>query len=266
MVVIMNAETTQEAQPEYLSEQTGNRAFTLSMDALIRRAATAMLVIVVLASALMSWEGLVSLGRIAGMGWTAFLLPLAIDGCLLLGSLESLHAVLGKRSSSFGGVLTLVGVSLSIAGNVVSAGHLGWLPASIHAIPPTMLFLSLTAFERIVNHRILVKHAEEKAVQRKKKRKTAVRGESAQPLRGQTHAKKAVLEEGVSVECLQEVLSDMDSEASKASKVEAMLSRFPEARTGLVAEALGVESRSVATTISRVRKKLAEKPVLSAVS
>lgn len=236
-----------------------------STDTLIRNAASGMLIIVVFSSAIMSWEGLVGLGRIGGMGWTAFLLPLAIDGALLLGSLEKLHAILGKRQSSYGGLLTLLGVSLSIGGNMVAAMDRGVLAASIHAIPPLMLFVSLGAFERVVKHRIVIEHAEEKRKARKVvfksqiEQNAPVKSQSEPLTEGRVSVKKAEsIGEGVALEHLHEVLQSVPEEFSKAAKVEAMLTAYPDARTGSLSEALGVHPKSVSTTISRVRKRLSE--------
>lgn len=261
-------ETGGVANSDTRENEAGNTEaeFHRSTDKLIRNAASTMLVIVIFASALMSWRGLVQLGEMAGMGWSSWLLPVAIDGTLLLGSLETLHAVLGKRKSKFGGILTLVGVTLSIAGNMISAASLGWLAASIHAIPPLMLFLSLAAFERIVKHRISVEKAVERKKQRKVQSRSAVKPLFDQPKQGQASAVKASKptekredsDESASIELLKGVLANMDPDASKASKIEAMLLSYPDTRAGLLAAALEVPTKSVGTTISRVRKRLVE--------
>lgn len=226
-----------------------------------------MLATEVIASGLMSWQGLYELGVMAGMGWTARLLPISIDGMLLLGSLYSLHATLGNRKARMGLLMTFVGVGLSIAGNMLGSWERGILASSVHAIPPLMLFFSLCGFELIMKHRITAENAEKrKAVKRSQKRSKT---ETAQmPVVAKKFAQRATqsLPEGnprvlptlddAELVSIQEMLPE---EGSKADKIRVILRQMPDATPSVVARILGEESpKTIANTVHRLRKELAD--------
>lgn len=239
---------------------------SLNTDKTIRKAASVMLVIVVISSGIMSWKGLLELGMLAGMEWASFLLPISIDGMLLLGSLQTLHAILGKRKSKYGLLLTMVGVFLSIAGNMYSSWELGILPASVHAIPPVMLFLSLHGFELIVKHRLVAEgKAQAKAVKRHVSRsKTVSKQQVVHPKKVRETGTQG-LSEGVSNmvtplndENLETMREKLPQASSKADKIRVILSENPEATPKMVASIMGVEVKTISNTVYRLRKELAE--------
>lgn len=236
---------------------------SLSTDKTIRKAGAVMLVIVVIASGIMSWKGLLELGQISGMGWASFLLPISIDGMLLLGSLQTLHAVLGKRKSRYGLLLTCVGVFLSIAGNMYSSWELGVLPASVHAIPPLMLFLSLHGFELIMKHRLASESKTARAVKRPVSRSKAPSKETVGTPKKTPQTGAQSLTEGAnkvastpneeSIEALREKLPES---VSKADRIRMILAENESATPSQVAQALGVETKSISNTFYRIRKEM----------
>lgn len=226
-----------------------------------------MLAIEVISSATMSWQGLYELGVMAGLGWTSLLLPVSIDGMLLLGSLYSLHATLGNRKARMGLLMTFVGVGLSIAGNMLGSWERGILASSVHAIPPIMLFLSLCGFELIMKHRITTENAEKrKAVKRSQRRvkvetqqlpvvakKVAQRGAGGLP-EGNPRSLPTI--DDVELARIQEMLPES---GSKADKIRVILAQMPDATPSVVARIMGEETpKTIANTVHRLRKELAD--------
>ncbi|MGP4993717.1 DUF2637 domain-containing protein [Glutamicibacter ardleyensis] len=263
----LNETNKTKISDEHIQEPTdASPKISLNTDKTIRKAASIMLVIVVVSSGIMSWKGLLELGQLAGMEWASFLLPISIDGMLLLGSLQTLHAILGKRKSRYGLLLTMVGVFLSIAGNMYSSWELGILPSSVHAVPPLMLFLSLHGFELIMKHRLVAEgKAQAKAVKRPVTRSKVVNKETV------ATAKKTPQNgtQGLS-EVISKVITPLDGEklevmreklpetASKADKIRVILAENPEATPSVVASILGEEVKTISNTLYRIRKEMAE--------
>lgn len=237
---------------------------SLNTDKAIRKAGSVMLVIVVISSGIMSWKGLLELGQLSGMEWASFLLPISIDGMLLLGSLQTLHSILGKRKSKYGLLLTIVGVFLSIAGNMYSSWELGILPASVHAIPPLMLFLSLHGFELIVKHRLVVEgKAQAKAVKRPVSRSKAPSKETvAIPKKTQQTGAQSLSEGANKVasthneESIESLREKLNESASKADRIRMILAENESATPSQVAQLLGVETKSISNTFYRIRKEM----------
>lgn len=131
---------------------------------MIRRTAIFLIVIVSLAAAILSYDGLIKLALISGINeHLAFLFPVAVDGMLWLGTAEVLHSTLSKRSTTYGWFMTLLGVSLSIAGNVMGAtsnGNAAW----IHAIPPLLMAVSVEAGLKIIRSRVSAAIVSEEAM------------------------------------------------------------------------------------------------------
>lgn len=120
----------------------------------IGRTSSAVTVLVACACAVLSWHGLTMLGESVGMGALALLLPVVIDGSMLVGTLHVLHASLSGLSTAWGWTMTMAGVTLSTWGNVMSAPELTWTSAIVHAVPSLALAVSVEASMRIIRHGI----------------------------------------------------------------------------------------------------------------
>lgn len=131
--------------------------FTLSQraDTAIRRAATIVLLVVGVSSAILSYAGLRHLAIMAGIADSlSFLFPIVVDGMILLGSLSVLRAALARMSTWFGWMLTILGTVTSIAGNILSVENADLVSQVIHSVPPVFLCLSLETFIQLLRHRI----------------------------------------------------------------------------------------------------------------
>lgn len=123
-------------------------------DRRIRRVSTGATVVVALSAAVLSWRGLTMLGHSAGLGSLAVLLPLVIDGFMLVGALHVLHSELTGVSTAWGWTMTLAGVILSTWGNVASASVTTPASAIVHAIPALALAATVEATMRIIRRGI----------------------------------------------------------------------------------------------------------------
>lgn len=115
---------------------------TTRMDKYIFRTSSAVVVILALAAAILSYSALKQLAVQSGIEpMLSYLFPLVLDGLILSGTLLVLYfAVRGVRSK-FGIFLTLLGVAASIAGNVAVSDH-DIIHQMVHGAPALVLFLS----------------------------------------------------------------------------------------------------------------------------
>lgn len=139
--------------------------FTISQkaDTAIRRAATFVLLVVGVSSAILSYAGLRHLAIMAGIADSlSFLFPIVVDGMILLGSLSVLRAALARMPTWFGWMLTILGTATSIAGNILSVENASLVSQIIHSVPPVFLCLSLETFIQLLRHRIKNTYESEK--------------------------------------------------------------------------------------------------------
>lgn len=139
----------------------------------IRFAATIAVLAVFVAALVLSWTGLTHLAVQAGFNESyAWLMPIAIDGLVLAGGLNVLHASLTRQSTKFGWFLTIMGAAISIWGNMTAYGGVGMTTeAIVHGIAPASMALALEALLRILRGRIHATQAElERQQQLKAKR------------------------------------------------------------------------------------------------
>lgn len=125
-----------------------------SADRRIRYVSTGATVVVALSAAVLSWRGLTMLGHNAGLGDLAVLLPLVIDGFMLVGALHVLHSELTGVSTVWGWTMTLAGVTLSTWGNVAAAPATTPASAIVHAVPALALAATVEATMRIIRRGI----------------------------------------------------------------------------------------------------------------
>lgn len=241
-------------------------------NARIRKTAVTMIFIVGISAALLSWNGLTFLAITAGFpAFLAWLLPVSIDGMLILGSASILHATMTNQRTWFGWLMTSVGVALSIWGNIASVGAHDVQSQLVHGIPPLMLFLSIEAGVRIISHRISVTQelqaqAERDAIkeakrlerlQEQEKVQVAVKNKDVKVLLTQTkRGGTKVSATDPEVDTYKAILDSMGAGVSKVGMVTAILTEHPQARTTHMALAMDVDSRSLGTTVMRAKQKL----------
>jgi hypothetical protein len=143
----------------YVMSLESNFTISQKADTAIRRAATVVLLVVGISSAILSYAGLRHLAIMAGIADSlSFLFPIVVDGMILLGSLSVLRAALARMPTWFGWMLTILGTATSIAGNILSVENANLVSQIIHSVPPVFLCLSLETFIQLLRHRIKNTH------------------------------------------------------------------------------------------------------------
>lgn len=115
----------------------------------IRRLSTFTVFVLATGAAVLSFSGLQTLGVNAGFDpQLAWLLPLIVDGMVLTGSLGVVSASLVGISTWYPWTLTIIGVIISVWGNVASAPD-DPVSKAVHAIAPLTFALSVEGMLRI---------------------------------------------------------------------------------------------------------------------
>ncbi len=181
------------------------------------RGATAVTTITVGAfAAVLSYAGLHDMATDAGISsGLAVLLPLCIDGLIVVGALTVLGATLAKRSAFYGWVLTLMGISLSVYGNAITADTLK--DALPHAVAPISLALCIEGAMLTVRRRTVDIQAQERAA-----RAAQARSERLSRPKAGKRAKQVELD----AETLETARTMRDSGASFASIADALPHRY----------------------------------------
>lgn len=240
-----------------------NQVMSARSDNIIRCVAIVCIASVALSSAILSWNGLSYLGVQSGIPEEiAFLIAVSIDGMILLGGVEVIHATLTGRATWYGWGLSFLGVVISIWGNIASVSEADVQSKLTHSIPPMILFLSVEAMLRIMRNRIVTSKELEAELERtalrearkQKQEQSKITTASTDRAAGKPTGKLAT--DDPEVEQYRELVSTLPETASKASKVEKILATFPEARTGHIALCLDVQPRAIATTVQRAKTKL----------
>lgn len=119
----------------------------------LRRTANFAVVVIAISAAVLSFNGLRNLALDSGIPTElAWLFPIVVDGLTLVGSMGVVHASLSGLSTWYPWALTLIGVGMSVWGNVASAPPV-WKSQAVHAIPPLVLALALEALLKVYRYR-----------------------------------------------------------------------------------------------------------------
>lgn len=123
-------------------------------DRVLFRVAATTTSILALSAAILSFSALQQLALQAGYGgYLSYLFPITLDGLIISGSALTLFAA-DRGERSYGGIaLTALGVIGSIVGNV-AVSEQTFLAQAVHAVPPTVLFLSLEGLTSLMRRRI----------------------------------------------------------------------------------------------------------------
>lgn len=136
---------TETASPTGLSIQAARR---------IRRISVATVMVLAICAAVLSFSGLRLLALQAGFPpELAWMFPLIVDGLVLAGSLGVISAALARVRTTYFWFLTLLGVFISVVGNVASAPQ-DLLSQSVHAAPPLIFALSVEGLLKVYRHAV----------------------------------------------------------------------------------------------------------------
>lgn len=238
----------------------------------IQRVATTATVAVALCAAAISWSGLSALGRAAGMDTLAALLPVVIDGGMVVGSLHVLHSNLAGMSPRWGWLMTIVGAALSVWGNVAGSPVRGATAAVTHLIAPMVLVATVEASMRIIRHSVAATAAAEAAQREALERVQAEQERKARALeqaeaRGRERAavmaalpagERHAVEGDAQVAAIRAVARTLPKGASTTDVLSAVLTAIPDALPRHIAAADVVSVSNLYNAVSRVRKHLQE--------
>lgn len=120
----------------------------------IRRISVATVLVLAVSAAVLSFAGLRELALQAGFPpELAWMFPIIVDGLVLAGSLGVISAALAGVRTIYFWFLTLLGVFISIVGNVASASD-DLLSQSVHAAPPLIFALSVEGLLKVYRHAV----------------------------------------------------------------------------------------------------------------
>lgn len=247
-------------------------ALTPRMERGIRIGSTVAVLLVFLAALTLSWNGLTELAIAAGFTPSlAWLMPVAIDGTVVAGALNTLHSSLTGKSTLYGWSLTIVGALVSTWGNVAAAGGGDFTTQVVHALAPLSLAASLHALTSTAQHRIGVaqaeaerlaqeeaqRRAEEEAAQERARKEAEKAERRAQAMEARKAAAPA---SGGQVEAMARIIEQQPEGTSVTDIVMAVLEVFPKPAAADLALALGKSDspedvRSAAKAMERARAK-----------
>jgi hypothetical protein len=134
------------------------------------------MVLVAAVGTILSYAGIRSWGLSSGYpDVLASLLPIAVDGLVLAGVLQVVHACRNSTSAKYGWFLTIIGAAASVAANVMTApGFIAAVSADqitapivmtafAHGLPPVAVLLVLEAGQNISRQNMKKKLADGKA-------------------------------------------------------------------------------------------------------
>lgn len=109
--------------------------------------------VLALAAAVLSYDGLHRLALDAGVpAALGYLLPIVVDGLVVVGSLSTVYAALAGLSARWPWTLVGTGVLASVVGNVMAAQPTT-VARVVAAVPPVVLCLALETALRLQRHR-----------------------------------------------------------------------------------------------------------------
>lgn len=244
----------------------------------IQAVASISTVVVALCAAAISWSGLAALGRAAGMETLSVLLPIVIDGGMVVGSLHVLHSNLAGVSARWGWLMTGVGAGLSVWGNVAGSTVGGLTAAITHLIAPLVLVATVEASMRIIRHSVAATaaaeaeamEAEQRRIAEQERRSRAieqaeVRGrERAAAMAAMPAETRHAVEGDAQVAAIRAVASMLPTDASTTDVLTAVLRAIPDVQPRHIAAAEVVTVSNLHNALSRVRRRLAEQQQESA--
>lgn len=231
-------------------------------DKLIKVGSVAAVLTVFGASLTLSWSGLTELATHAGFPpHIAWLLPLAIDGAVVGGSIAVVSAHLTGQSKTFPWFMVLAGAVVSIWGNAVAARDADLTAQVVHALAPLSLAGSVHLLTKTVEHRI--SQAQERIEEERKAREKAEKRLRAMEARkARTSAARATPGGAAgTVEALENIVASQQEGTSLTDIAVAVLEVFPKPPAVELSLALGFtdtpeDVRRTHRALERARRKL----------
>lgn len=233
--------------------------------------------IVIIAAAAISWDGLTNLALNNGFKKEiAWLTPIVVDGCIVLATTFILYLSLDNKRSKLAYATLFFGTGFSVWGNIQSSNTETLTGFIVHAIAPVALFLSVEILSKIIRSRFddvvtqteAQKKAEaeerkqaEQALKRLEKKTGALTSQS--PVEARTAAAIATkaqpaLSPTADAQNYTEVSVLNIDGRRKTDVIREILEQSPEMSNSQIAKAMSVELKTIATSIKRVKDKMAD--------
>jgi hypothetical protein len=231
-----------------------NRAahgLTVRAEKVIQRLTGFAVLTLAISAAVLSFSGLQKLAVDAGFDPSiAWLFPVIVDGMVLTGSLGVIAAGLVGLKTWYEWMLTILGVGISVAGNIASAPQ-NLTAQLVHAIAPVTFALSIEGMLRIyrasaaaqAQRDLAVIEAEERKAEResraeeraRKRQMAAVNQPTSEPGRND------VVSSPTKTAPKPTVRTSEPAEGTARSRIKVYLAENPEATAGQVARELGTD-------------------------
>lgn len=217
----------------------------------IARTANACLVVIAVASGVLSYHGLYALGvRSALPPALAALLPVLVDGLMLAASVSVIAETLSGLSTVWSWCLIAAGVAMSTAGNVLAAPD-DLVARVVHGAPPVILAASIETCLRLARHRA--------------GRRTRGAGRRQQSVEDRLPATVSEQTTGVSPvapKATPKPRTPRTGGTTIRDQVAAILTAEPELTAGEIARRLGRDPASVRKAVRALRETETARPTL----
>jgi len=227
---------------------------TVRAEKVIQRLTGLAVLTLAVSAAILSFSGLQKLAVDSGFDPSiAWLLPVIVDGMVLTGSLGVIAAGLVGLKTWYEWMLTIVGVAISVAGNIASAPQ-NLTAQLVHAIAPVTFALSIEGMLRIyrasaaaqAQREAFAAAAEERKSEREARaaeraqRKMAVAGQNTTSSSAEAAQRPAP--QVVSAPIAKPVARPQEStEGTARTRINAYLAQNPDATAGQVSRELGTD-------------------------
>lgn len=249
-----------------------NRAahgLTVRAEKVIQRLTAFAVLTLAVSAAILSFSGLQKLAIDAGFDPSiAWLFPVIVDGMVLTGSLGVIAAGLVGLKTWYEWMLTILGVGISVAGNIASAPQ-NLTAQLVHAIAPVTFALSIEGMLRIYRasaaaqaqrELAAVASEERKAEREARAEERALKRQMAAATQPKVEpAKNAVTTSPVAPAAKPAIQASEPAEGTARSRIKAYLAQSPEATAGQVARELGTDPSYTRKIVRDLKERSAPK-------
>lgn len=238
---------------------------TLRAEKVIQRLTGLAVLVLAVSAAILSFSGLQKLALDAGFDPSiAWLLPVIVDGMVLTGSLGVIAANLVGLRAWYEWMLTIVGVSISIAGNVAAAPD-NLTAQLVHAIAPITFALSIEGMLRIYRASAAAqaqREAIQQAAEEKKAEREARAAERAAQRQRAAESANALINTSVTkpTSSAPQRPATQPAEGTARARINAYLLSNPEASAGQVARDLKTDPSYTRKIVRDLREGREETP------
>jgi hypothetical protein len=246
---------------------TQNQGLAPRTERLLQRASSLAVMVLAVGAAVLSFSGLQDLAISAGFSpLVAWLLPVIVDGMVLTGSLGVVASGLAGIGTWYSWLLTLLGVVVSVWGNVAAAPS-DLVSQLVHAIAPVTFALSVEGMVRIyrasahasAEREERAEQAEERRLEREARSqerilKAQIAAETAKAAAAPVMAPLRVVQPRAATTAAQ------PAPGTARAQIAAYLIDYPDASGGAVARALNLDPSYTRKILRDLRPGISSEP------